>query len=471
MAKLIPSGVINLPNFAELQYKLNEREREKQLQFDEFSSQFARKAGTYLDGDREAVQTAYSGVESALKDLARDPDNIDLRRKLREANAGYNEVAGSAQFAAQNLREQQAAYYANPDKFTFGGDNAMDVFNRERTTKRDANQIMSLASNPFTLQTKYKYDMESPTALSMRAEEVFRKNINDYIRKDGSIDMNKAREFINNFTNSHYADPNQVKNAIIYEGVSQGMIGRNNEITSRADLDIIDTKAFAPQKDILAGQFKNKSIDAFLDRIPRMGVNPAEMRLQQQKLALEYAKLNDKQKENKYLGIDAVPYTQKVGGKEAGSGFMIPIDFAPVASAGGKIIRFGKINGSPYVIEIVNEKKMVQSAEGLPIQIDVPREKGRVAKESDLSLLRKATDGLSDEYFKILPSSQRTGRSTTQSAASGQFDVTGAMESLGITEEQAPQGGEVWSSEMFGESQFAKSRIPTIPGITIIDEK
>lgn len=286
MAKLIPSGVIQLPNFAELQYNLNERERQKQLQFDEFSSQFAKKSGTYLDGDREAVQTAYSGVEDALKELARNPDSIELRRKLREANAGYNEVAGSAQFSAENFREQQAAYYANPDKFTFGEDNAMEVFNRERTTKRDANQIMSLASNPFMLQAKYKYDMESPTALSIRAEEVFRKNINDYIRKDGSIDMDKAREFINNFTASHYADPSQIKNAIIYEGVSQGMIGRNNEITSRADLDIIETEAFAPQKDILAGQFKNKSIDIFLDRIPKMGVNQFELNQKRQEMEL-----------------------------------------------------------------------------------------------------------------------------------------------------------------------------------------
>jgi len=286
MAKLIPSGVINLPNFAELQYKLNEREREKQLQFDEFSSQFARKAGTYLDGDREAVQTAYGGVESALKELARDPDSVDLRRKVREANAGYNEVAGTAQYLADNYRQQWSAYNTKPDQFDLGGKNAVDLFAAERTTKRDANQIMSLSSNPFTLMPKYKYDMESPTALSIRAEEVFRKNINDYIRKDGSIDMEKAREFINNFTNSHYADPNQIKNAIIYEGVSQGMIGRNNEITSRADLDIIDTEAFAPQKDILAGQFKNKSIDAFLDRIPRMGVNQFELDQKRQEMDL-----------------------------------------------------------------------------------------------------------------------------------------------------------------------------------------
>ena len=106
MAKLIPSGVVNLPNFAELQYNLNERERQKQLQFDEWSSQFDKKAGTYLDGDKEAVQTAYSGVESALKELARDPDNVDLRRKVREANASYNEVAGTAQFLADNYRQQ-----------------------------------------------------------------------------------------------------------------------------------------------------------------------------------------------------------------------------------------------------------------------------------------------------------------------------------------------------------------------------
>jgi hypothetical protein len=112
---------------------------------------------------------------------------------------------------------------------------------------------------------------------------------------------------------------------------------------------------------------------------------------------------------------------------------------------------------------------MATNTAGDVVEINVPVEKGRVAKDSDLSLLRKATDGLSDYYYKILPSSQAPRRITTQSAAAGQFDVTGAMESLGITEEQAPQDGEVWSPEMFGESQFSKPRIPTIPGITIID--
>ena len=466
MAKLIPSGVINLPNFAELQYKLNEREREKQLQFDDWSSQFTKKSGTYLDGDREAVQTAYGAVENSLKELARDPDNIDLRRKVREANAGYNEIAGTAQFIADNYRQQWSAYNTNPDQFDLGGKNAIELFDSERTTKRDANQIMSLASNPFTLLPRYKYDMQSPNQIADEMVATFERNKNDYIKRDGTIDQAKARKWASEYLLARNIDPAQLKNAVVFEGVSQGKIGRNGQITSRADLDIIDSEGFATLKDGLVIDYNNKAINAFLKKIPERGVSEYERGINDQKIALEYAKLNqnatESQRKNKYFGIDPAPYTQKVGDKEIGSGFMVPIDFAPVASAGGKIVRFGKINGSPYVIEIVNEKKMVQSAEGLPIQIDVPREKGRVAKESDLSLLRKATDGLSDEYFKILPSSQRTGRSTTQSAASGQFDVTGAMESLGITEEQTPKDGEVWSSEMFGADLFS----PTTQGKT-----
>jgi hypothetical protein len=300
-----------------------------------------------------------------------------------------------------------------------GGRNASELFDAERTTKRDANQIMSLAANPFTLLPRYNYDMQSPTQIADEAANNFRKNINDYILPDGRIDEAKAREYMNNFMSARYIDPKQVKNAIVYEGVREGTIGRNGEITSRADLDIIDTEQFKPQGDRLASKFTNDAVDAFMAVIPRMGVNPAELRLQQQKIALEYAKLNDKQRENKYFGIDAVPYTQKVGGKEIGSGFMVPIDFAPIPSAGGKIVRFGKINGSPYVIEIVNEKQMVTNTAGDVVEINVPVEKGRKAKDSDLSLLRKMTDGLSDEYFKILPSSQRTA-TTSQNAVSSQ---------------------------------------------------
>jgi hypothetical protein len=417
MAKLIPSGVVQLPNFAELQYKLNEDERRKQLEFDEFSSRFDKKAGTYLDGDREAVQQAYSEVENAMTALATDPDNVNLRRKLRESYAGYNQVAGTAQFLADNYRQQWSAYNTNPDQFSLGGESAMDVFNRERTGKRDANQILSMASNPFTLQPKYKYDMQSPTQIADEALNNFRKNINDYIKTDGSIDQDKAREYIENYMSARYVDPSQVKNAVIYEGVREGIVGRNGELTSRADLDIIDTEGFAPQRDRLAQKYSNDAVEAFMAAAPKMGVNRAELNLQRQKIALERAKLDARQKESKYANIDPAPYVMKVGDKQVSSGYMIPIDFAPVQSGGAKIVKFGKLNGKPYVIEEQRVKQFDDQGQEVVVVV----EKERQAKESDLSLLRKQTEGWSDIYFKALPSSQ-VKQTSPQNAVSSQVE-------------------------------------------------
>jgi hypothetical protein len=470
MAKLIPSGVIQLPNFAELQYNLNERERQKQLQFDDWSSQFTKKSGTYLDGDREAVQTAYGAVENSLKELARDPDNIDLRRKVREANAGYNEIAGTAQYLADNYRQQWSAYNTKPDQFDLGGRNASELFDAERTTKRDANQIMSLAANPFTLLPRYNYDMQSPNQIADEMASTFERNKNDYIKRDGTIDQEKAGKWAAEYLLARNIDPAQLKNAVVFEGVSQGKLGRNGQITSRADLDIIDSEGFAPLKEGLVADYNNKAINAFLKKIPERGISAYDKAVNDQKIAIEIAKLNQKatenQRKNKYFGIEPAAYVQRVGENILSTGYMIPIRTAKIPTVGGEISAFGKLNGKPSIIVEVREKRI--GADG--VEFVAVREVGREAKPSDLSTLRKATEGLSDSYFNALPSSQIKPRATAmQSAASGRLDINGASEALGLQETQAPQGGEVWSSEMFGESQFSKPRIPTIPGITIID--
>lgn len=409
MAKLIPSGVVQLPNFAELQFKLNENERQKQLQFDEWSSQFDKKAGTYLDGDKEAVQQAYSGVESALKELARDPDSVELRRKVREANANYNQVAGSAQFLADNYRQQWSAWNTDPDKFGVSGQEAISLFDKERTTKRDANQIMSLASNPFTLIPKYKYDLMGPAQVGKEYEELIRKNIFDYTRQDGSVDTDRVRQAVTDAVNARYIDPEQTKNAIIYSGVKDGSIGRNGQITSRADLDILNTEDFGPKGKEglrLAEGFKKEIVESVMQAIPKMAVNPVDLRMQQKKLDLEYAKIRNEaseaQRKNKYFNIDKVPYTQRIDGKLSASGFMIPIEFAPVPTSDGEIVGFGKLNGQPYVT--VTTKKEDDGGNMVTTKVT------RLAKNSDFSSLRKVTDGLSDDYFKKLPSSQFTAR-------------------------------------------------------------
>jgi hypothetical protein len=394
MAKLIPSGVVQLPNFAELQYKLNEDERRKQLEFDEFSSRFDKKAGTYLDGDREAVQQAYSEVENAMTALATDPDNVNLRRKLRESYAGYNEVAGTAQFLADNYRQQWSAYNTNPDQFSLGGESAMDVFNRERTGKRDANQILSMASNPFTLQPKYKYDMQSPTQIADEALNNFRKNINDYIKTDGSIDQDKAREYIENYMSARYVDPSQVKNAVIYEGVREGIVGRNGELTSRADLDIIDTEGFAPQRDRLAQKYSNDAVEAFMAAAPKMGVNRAELDLERQKLAIERMKASNAsiQVPKEYRNLKPVSFGGQAGGT------VYRIDNKPVNTSDNRdIVGFGNLGNNNVVI--VREKVTPKPTPENPIPKETFVESTIRATDFDVANLRQQMGDAYDVYI------------------------------------------------------------------------
>ena len=405
MAKLIPSGVVNLPNFAELQYNLNERERQKQLQFDEWSSQFDKKAGTYLDGDKEAVQTAYSGVESALKELARDPDNVDLRRKVREANASYNEVAGTAQFLADNYRQQWSAYNTEPDKFGVSGQEAIDLFNRERSTKRDANQIMSLASNPFTLNPKYKYDIENPAQVADKALEFIARDIKSFIKDDGTIDNDKVRSYAERYYDTRYIDPDQQKNAIVYEGVRQGVLGRNGEITSRSDLDIIDTEAFKPRGAELQNMFRDYFLNAVIDFAPKVAVDAYTRAKDRQDLSLKRAQIDatkDKGKKNPYAGLTPVkvdgevpknygPFDLPTSGEMPG--FMIPIYENKIATEGGDIVKFGRIGGIPYIVQEVT----VEDDEYGKTKKEVSRR----ATDVDLNMLNQVTGGLSNEYLKL----------------------------------------------------------------------
>jgi hypothetical protein len=143
---------------------------------------------------------------------------------------------------------------------------------------------------------------------------------------------------------------------------------------------------------------------------------------------------------------------------------MVPIRTAKIPTVGGEISAFGKLNGKPTIIVEVKEKRFDASGK----EFTAVREVAREAKPSDLSTLRKATEGLSDGYFNVMPSSQIPIRTQAQSAASGQLDIKGAEAALVGGQEQSSAGG-VWSEEMFGESQFAAPKVATIPGITIVD--
>ena len=270
----------------------------------------------------------------------------------------------------------------------------MDVFNRERTTKRDANQILSMASNPFTLMPKYKYDMQSPTQIADEALNNFRKNINDYIKTDGSIDQDKAREYIENYMSARYVDPAQVKNAVIYEGVREGIVGRNGELTSRADLDIIDTEGFAPQRERLAQKYSNDAVEAFMAAAPKMGVNRAELDLERQKLAIERMKASNAgtQIPKEYRNLKPVSFGGPAGGA------VYRIDNKPVKTSDRRdIVGFGNLGNNNVVV--VREKVTPQPTPENPIPKETFVESTIRATDIDVANLRQQMGGAYDVYI------------------------------------------------------------------------
>lgn len=500
MAKLIPSGVVQLPNFAELQFKLNENERQKQLQFDEWSSQFDKKAGTYLDGDKEAVQEAYSGVESALKELARDPDNIDLRRKVREANANYNQVAGSAQFLADNYRQQWSAWNTDPDKFDLGGKSAVEVFDAERTTKRDATQIMSMASNPFTLSAKYKYDMRSPAQVSRDMLSDFERVKKDFIKRDGSIDQDKAEAWAREHIMANQIDPNQLRNAVVFEGVSQGRIGRNGQITSRSDLDIIDTEAFKPISQGLTTSFNDKTVKSFMSLIPEMAVDRYQLAKDAEERAARIdAKRFQSMMKSPYFQVQ--PQQMQLAGRSASGnitkgfdkGLVYNVGFAPIKTGTEEVVGYGKFGGKDYYIRTTER-----------LGPDGTKEKVTQVKPMTRDVMSNIRSKVGADVFDmqmdIIGGYQQEEQQQINAAASGSFDVKGAESALLPQETQGPSDGGVWSSDMFSESRFAAPQqqaevnipsvsqffenikraneeklasinVPVIPGVKIIDQQ
>jgi hypothetical protein len=220
-----------------------------------------------------------------------------------------------------------------------------------------------MASNPFTLQPKYKYDMESPVQVADQALQFISRNIKDFILEDGKIDRDKVEQYANRYYDSRYIDPNQKRNAVVYEGVSQGIIGRNGEITSKSDLDILNTEEFAPEAKNLELNFKDKFVDAVMTGAQEVGVDAYTRYQDRFKRGIELAKLNrDKQditKNNPYYTMK--PEELYLAGRSAtgkatkglGKGFQYSFAYKPIKTATDEIIGFGSFNGEPYYTRAV----------------------------------------------------------------------------------------------------------------------
>jgi hypothetical protein len=303
MAKVVPSGVIQLPDFAQLDYNLKQQKRQEQLQFDDYLSRFGEIQGNYLAGDLEAVQGAYDNIESVMDKLSANPDDLSLRRELRNAYGNYSQLAGTAKFLADNNRQQRALYATNPDNFSLTSDEAMGMLDDDARTKRSSEQILGLAGSPLTLPLAYKYQLGSPTEVADEMRNDFERIKTDYLLNDGTYNQDGITQWANEWLGARYIDPEQKRNAVAYSALRQGKIGRNGKLTGREDLDRLDTPEFEPFRDPLLGDYTNQTVEAFMKTVPKRGIDVITMRDKAEERAYKQA-LIDLKKTNQFSNLN-----------------------------------------------------------------------------------------------------------------------------------------------------------------------
>ena len=303
MAKVVPSGVLQLPDFAQINYNLKEKQRQEMLQMDDYLSKFQEQQGNYLAADLQAVQEAYDNVEDIMDKASANPNDPASRRELRNAYGNYSQLAGTARFLADNNRQQRIAYQTNPDNFSMASDEAMGLLDTDARTLRSSDQILSLAGNPFMLQSAYKYQLGSPTEVADEMRNDFERIKTDYLLNDGTYNQDGITQWANEWLGARYLDSDQKRNAIAYSALRQGKIGRNGQLTGRQDLDRLDSPEFEPFRDPLLGDYTNQTVEAFMKTVPKRGIDVITMRDKAEERAYKQA-LIDLKKTNQFSNLN-----------------------------------------------------------------------------------------------------------------------------------------------------------------------
>jgi hypothetical protein len=297
MAKVIPSGVLKLPNFAELDYNLKRQKTQDALKAEEFSSQFKEITGNYLAGDLEAVQSSYDAVEEARDRLATDPTNVTLIRALRTAHANHAKVAGTAQFLANNNRELKANFIANPDAYALSGTEGFRLLNLDANTPRSAEQIILAGASPIEF---------NPTVAKMKnynqvAEEAYKRFLrkeDEFYDANGDLLKDKARDWFKTYMSSNFKNEKEVNNALIYEGYQQGILGDPSSASTLGykigdnDLTKINSKDWQEEFGLgLVKDFTTSALNQFESILPGSNISARDKRKDADARQVQQAKL------------------------------------------------------------------------------------------------------------------------------------------------------------------------------------
>jgi hypothetical protein len=260
MAKVVPSGVIQLPDFAQLDYSLKQQKKREDLETAKYISQFQQLGGNILDADRELVQDLYGNVEDAFDLVAGNPTDPSSILKLNKAYNEYSRAHGTAMAVADHWRNINSLYNQDPTKYNLTSSQFSDISNEIRLNKRNSSEeLNSYYSNLTELPIMRKRSFGS-------AEEWINPNIAGWdktrtsldINGDGRITEDQRDEWFNSaWQTGVLANEDSKRNAILSEAKRQ-----NPEFLEREDLTNEEINSILANEDLNAKylqDFRNRS--------------------------------------------------------------------------------------------------------------------------------------------------------------------------------------------------------------------
>jgi hypothetical protein len=346
MAELIPSGVIQLPNFAELQYRLDRQKKEDEMNVARELAQYKRQSGVIAPGAMPLVQGKFDEWQKKAEKYAAD-QSAESFAELNKAYDEYAQAHGYGKFLFDSVKERDAQFYSEPTKWGIKVDDYVtDSSNLLNAPYTSLDELVAATSNIPDLRPAKKYDFGSAEEFSNATIKSYDKVYKDLdFKGTGSIAPEQRDKYFNNIWQQQVlGDDASVMKAVLSEAKRANLFGdgaitdedisrvMSNEETKNELLDRFYQRA--------KSNFDNNTRLAYEDRYDIEKDKRAEAR------ARATAAGGGDSTARSYKNLTAIP-------PDRGTGFIYRIDNNPIKTADGSdIVAFGIVDGVETVTVI-----------------------------------------------------------------------------------------------------------------------
>lgn len=263
MAKVVPSGVIQLPDFAQLEYNLNRQKRADELEAAKTLSQFKQREGIIAPGAMPVVQEKFDMWQEAAKNYAREQSASNYTA-LSNAYDDYARAHGAGKYVFDEGKRIRSEYYANPTKYAITSseleEQIEDLVDRRYNGFEDLYQS---ASSIVELPVGMRPNQGSPEATINQMIEDWDSVKDQYADRNGIISEASRDNWINSYIDSKLSDPSFSKYAAAIQGLDSRIIGVGGNLRS---LEEIDNMPPEQQAEFLQ-QWKNRVANETANRL------------------------------------------------------------------------------------------------------------------------------------------------------------------------------------------------------------